>query len=389
MTWWERIAAEVRSLWTPWTPNVPSSAFLGPVSLSGEPVTAQRAASLTAVWACVSLISGCISSMPLILYRRTADDGRERAVEHSLYDVLRVRPNPVQSCQAFYESLVTSVLLRGNGYATVTRDDTGAVRALWFVSPDRVSVELLPTGRLRYRVTTPSGPTLVPDGSMLHVMGPLSADGYLGASVISCFKETLGLSLAQERFSGEYFSNAAVPRGVLTTPRALGDTARARLTTALAAAHDGPGKRFKTLLLEEGMAWQALGLSNEDSQLLESRKFSIQEIARIFGVPAHMLSGEVTGSLTYSNAETRALDFLKYSLGPWLARLESAINYTCIAPLERKQLYVEFLADSLLSTDTTSRYSAYKIGLDAGFLTLDEVRRRENLPALDQVPPVG
>jgi HK97 family phage portal protein len=368
---------------------VPSSALLGPVSLSGEPVTAARAVSLSAVWACVSLISGSISSMPCILYRRT-DEGREKAIEHPLFDVLRLRPNPITSVVSFWEAMVTSLLLRGNAYATLTRDDTGAVRALWFVAPDRVSVELGKTGRLRYRVSTPTGqPTLMPDGSMLHVQGPLSPDGYLGASVISCFKETLGLSLAQERFSSEYFSNAAVPRGVLTTPRALGDTARARLTTALAAAHEGPGKRFKTLLLEEGMAWQALGLSNEDSQLLESRKFSVQEICRIFGVPAHMVSGEVTGSMTYSNAETRAIDFLKFCLGPWIARLESAIAYACISPLERRVLYVEFLADSLLSTDTTSRYSAYKIGLDAGFLTLDEVRRRENLPALDQVPPVG
>jgi HK97 family phage portal protein len=386
-TWWAKLGAELRSLFV--NPNTPASlgVWAAP-SVSGEPVSVQRAMGLSAVWACVSLISGSIASMPLILYRRT-DDGRERATEHVLYDVLRVRPNPVQSCQAFYESLLTSLLLRGNGFATLTRDDAGAVRALWGVSPDRVSIEVLKTGRLRYRVSTPSGQTTVPDGGMLHITGPMSEDGFTGRSVISTFRETLGLGLAQERFSSEFFDHAAVPRGVLSSPKVLGDAARLRLKEALAATHTGPGKRHKTIILEEGMSWTALGLTNEDSQLLESRRFSVEEIARIFGVPAAMVGGEATGSMTYSNVESRSLDFLKYTLGPWLARVESAVNYACISPLERKQLYVEFLPDSLLSTDIAGRYSAYETGLRAGFLTVDEVRRRENLPALDQVSSVG
>jgi HK97 family phage portal protein len=140
-------------------------------------------------------------------------------------------------------------------------------------------------------------------------------------------------------------------------------------------------------VLEEGLQWQPLGINADDAQLIESRRFSVEEIARMFGVPAHMVGGEVAGSMTYSNAETRALDFLKFCLGPWLARIESAVNFSLISPLERRTLYVEFVADSLLATTTTERYAAYKTGLDAGFLTVDEVRKRGNLGALPERAP--
>jgi HK97 family phage portal protein len=144
------------------------------------------------------------------------------------------------------------------------------------------------------------------------------------------------------------------------------------------------------MILEEGLKFEPIGVSHEDSQFIESKRFTIEEIARIFGVPPSMIGADIKGSMTYANAETRALDFLKFCLGPWLSRIESAVNFTCISPLERRQMYVEFLPDALLATDTAGRYAAYKTGLDAGFLTLDEVRRKENLPALaERVPAIG
>ena len=150
------------------------------------------------------------------------------------------------------------------------------------------------------------------------------------------------------------------------------------------------GRRHRTLVLEEGLEFQALGVSQQDSQFIESKRFTTEEIARIFGVPPSMIGADIKGSMTYANAETRALDYLKFCLGPWLARIESAINFACISPLERRQMYVEFLPDALLATDTAGRYAAYKTGLEAGFLTLDEVRRKENLPALpERVPAIG
>jgi HK97 family phage portal protein len=357
---------------------------------SGEPVSLERAVGLSAVWACTTLIAGSIASMPLILYRRVNEE-RERAVEHPLFDVLKVRPNPAQSVVSFWESMVTSLLLRGNAYAVLTRDDDDRVRAIWYTDPDRVRVEVLKTGKLKYTISTGGQTTTVAAGNMLHVVGPMSPDGYTGRSVISSLREVLSTGVAVEKYGAEFFSNAATPRGVLTHAGKLSPSALGNLRQALVDAQTGAGRRHKTLVLEEGLQWQALGISHEDSQFIESKRFTVEEIARVFLVPAHMIAGTTTGStMTYANSESRALDYVKFCLGPWLSRIESAVNFACIPALERRQLYVEFLADSLLSTDTSTRYAAYETGLRAGFLTLDEVRRKENLPALpERVPTVA
>jgi HK97 family phage portal protein len=391
MGWWDRLKHEMRSvILGPYATGDPALTRLfggGPTS-SGETVSVDRAAGLSAVWACVTLIAGTIATMPLVLYRRT-DDGRERALEHPLYDVLHTRPNPVQPVVTFWESLVSALLLRGNGYAMLTRDDDGRVRALWYVNPDRVQVDVTKTGRLTYQVWTGGSSTRVSDANMLHVVGPMSDDGYQGRSVIATFRETLGLGLALERYGGEFFANAATPKGVLKTAARLSQPARDNLTAALDAGHAARGRRHRTLILEEGLEFQALGVSHEDSQFIEVRRFTTEEIARIFGVPPHMIGADIKGSMTYSNSELESLRLLKHTLGPWLARIASAVNHACISPLERRQMYAEYLPDALLATDTAGRYAAYKTGLEAGFLTLDEVRRKENLPALERVPAIG
>jgi HK97 family phage portal protein len=247
MRLWERLKVELRT----WLDvNVPSQTVLantyGLLTSAGEPVSVARAVSLSAVWACVSLISGAVASLPLILYRRT-DTGRERFEEHPLFDVLGTRPNPVQSVVSFWEAMVTALLLRGNAYAMLTRDDDERVRALWYVNPDRVSVDLLKTGRLRYKVSANTGmqQTIAAEG-MLHITGPMSDDGYLGRSVITTFRETLGLSLGLERYASEFFANAATPQGVLTYPGHLSDKAHANLKRSVdetrTSRGDGTGR---------------------------------------------------------------------------------------------------------------------------------------------------
>jgi HK97 family phage portal protein len=350
-------------------------------TVAGEPVSLERAVGLSAIWSCVNLIAGSIASMPLILYRRDGED-RARAVEHPLFDVLKLRPNPVQSVVSFWEAQVTALLLRGNAFATVTRDDDGRVRALWYVNPDRVAVEVLKNGKLRYRIATGGQTQMIDAANMLHVCGPLSEDGYCGRSVITTFRETIGTGLALERYGGEFFSNAATPSGTLTHPGRLNETSKTNLVTSWTAAHTRPGQRHGTVVLEEGMKFEPIGIDHESAQFVEVRRFTTEEIARIFGVPPNMIGGDIKGSMTYTNTEMESLRLLKHTLGPWLARIESAVNFTCISPLERRQLYVEFLADALLSADTKTRYESYKLGVEGGWLTLDEVRRKENLPAL-------
>jgi HK97 family phage portal protein len=362
----------------------------GTGSATGEAVSLERAVSLSAVWACVSLISGAIASMPLILYRKT-DEGREKAVEHPLFSVLRERPNPVQSVVAFWEAIVTSLLLRGNAYALITKDDDGRVRALWMVAPDRVRVDVTKTGTLRYEISTPQGTTKIPPGGMLHITGPLSDDGYLGRSVIQTCRDTLGFGLALESYGSEFFANSATPRGVLTAPQMLTPAATQKLKDSVDASQRGRGRRQGTMVLENGMKWEPIALSHEDSQFLGSRAFSVEEIARLFAVPPIMIGHALQGtSTTYSNAELESLRLVKHTLGPWMSRIESAVAFACISPLERRQLYCEFLSDALLAPDTRSRYEAYRMGVEGGWLTLDEVRAKENLPPLpDRVPAIG
>jgi HK97 family phage portal protein len=359
---------------------------------AGEPVSVERAVGLTAVWACVNLIAGSIASMPLVLYKRS-DDGRDRYTDHPLYDVLHTRPNPVQSVVAFWEAMVTALLLRGNAYALITRDDDARVRALWYVNPDRVHVEVLKTGRLRYTVATGGQTQTVPDTGMLHVPGPMSDDGYTGRSVIATFRETLGLGLALERYGAEFFSNAATPRGVLQAKGRLSAAAQDHIRETFTENHASRGRRHRTMILEEGLEYKPIALPHDEAQFIESRQFGVEEVARIFGVPPHMVGARITGgsSLTYSNVEMESLRLLKHTLGPWLTRIESAVNFACVPPLERRQMYVEYLPDALLAADTKGRYEAYEIALRNRILTVDEVRRKENLPALrlpERVPTV-
>jgi HK97 family phage portal protein len=367
----------------------PALAYLygGSRTSSGEPVNLDRALGLPAVWACCNILAGSIASMPLILYKRS-DAGRERYVEHPLYDVLAVRPNPVQNLHAFWEALVTALLLRGNAYASITRDDDGRVRALWHIHPDRVQAEVLKNGRLRYKVTAGGQTQTLDANAMLHVTGPMSDDGYTGRSVITTFRETLGLGLALNRYGSEFFSNAATPRGTLTSPGRLSPQARENLKTSLEEQHARQGQRHRSLVLEEGMKWEAIAVSHEDAQFIESRRYSSEEVAMLFGVPPHLIGADVRGGMVYSNSGQESLHLLKHVLGPWLSRISSAVNFACIPALERARAYAEYLPDALLATDTKGRYEAYQIGVSGGWLTIDEIRAKENMPVLVERTPI-
>jgi HK97 family phage portal protein len=223
---------------------------------------------------------------------------------------------------------------------------------------------------------------------VLHIVGPMSEDGLTGQSVISAARETFGESLAQQRYGATFFGNGAAMGGTVTHPGRMTDVARESFRASLERQHGGVDRAHRLLLLEEGMKYEKMTVSPEDAEFVEGRRFSVEEIARLFGVPVHMIGGSRTG-MTYANSETEALNFLKFCLGPWLARIAGAVNYRLISPSERFRMYAEHLPDALLATDTAGRYTAYKTGLEAGFLTVDEVRRKENLPPMTSPPPKG
>lgn len=288
----------------------------------------------------------------------------------------------------FWEAMTTALLLRGNAYAEIVPDGAGRARSLNYLHPDRVTPRReTPNGPLVYSVVTNRGTreTVLDAEEMLHVGGPMSEDGLTGLSVISAAREVFGLGLALERYGAVFFANGAAMGGTVTHPSYMTPEARGNFRSYLERQHGGIDRAHRLLLLEGGMKYERLTISPEDAEFIEGRRFSVEEIARLFGVPVHMIGGSRTG-LTYSNSETEEVNFLKFCLGPWLARIAGAVNYRLISPMERFRMYAEFLPDALLMTDTAGRYAAYETGLRAGFLTVDEVRQKENLPPK---PPTG
>lgn len=347
---------------------------------AGIPVTPETALTHPAVLGAVRLVAELTASLPLVVYERTGN-GRRRAENHPVYRLLHETPNPVMTPFTFKETLAMHLLLHGNAYVLIQWDEAGAPGQLWPVHPSRVQVDMSPGGPITYYVTgidgkrTPYGPD-----DILHI--PLLAiDGIIGRSPVQLAREAIGAALAAEEHAAGYFANAARPSGVLKTAGILSPEAAKRLKESWQAAY-GHGKAG-TAVLEDGIEFQPISGNAQESQLIESRQFAMRTIAAALRIPPHMLDPTARG--TYANVETQSLEFLTFSLQPFLTRLEEAFTLKLFLPGERERYFVEFLTDGLLRTDTRTRYQAYKIAIDSGFMTIDEVRARENLPSLAEV----
>lgn len=352
---------------------------------SGEAVSAERCLGEPVVWRCCSLISGSISSLPFVLYRRGDGDSRERYREHPLHDVLAGRPNPAMGATQYWETVVLHLLLRGNSYSSIVRDDDGRVRALWPLHPDRVLPEVMTNGRLKYKVSAGAHTVTVQAKDMLHIAS-MTGDGFVGRSVVTAAREAFGLALAERTYTGEVFSNGLSPRGTLTHPGRLSKEALARLTESLKANHVLRGRRHRTLILEEGAKFEPIGLSHEDAELVESRKLSQAELCMLFGVPPHLAGLDVKSSI-YSNASYEGQHFLRFTLMPWLSRIQSAVNVSLIPALERHQMYAEHNVESLLEPTPKEKIETLALEIQSGILLVDEARRMLNLPALEVRAP--
>lgn len=359
---------------------------LAPESKAGVQVTADASMRVSAVYACVRVLAETLASLPLFVYRRLPNGGKQKAVDHPLYHILHDAPNQWQTAFQFFEMMQGHVTLRGNAYAQRVPGRRGATEALIPLHPDRVDVERLDTGRLRYTVYNPQTSqrrTLTQD-QMLHIPG-LSFDGVTGLSPIEYARDIIGLSIAAESHGSYVFANKAVPGAVMTTPNRLSDEARKNVRQVI---HDSHAREnvHRTMVLEEGLTWQQMGMSNEDAQFLETRKYQIAEIARIFRVQLHII--QEMEHATYTNIEHQGIEFVVHTMRPWLVRWEQAINRALIG--EPDTYFVEFLVDGLLRGDQKSRYEAYERGLNSAFLAVNEVRAWENLnPWEGYDEPVG
>ena len=355
-------------------------------STSGKAVTERSAMQMTAVYSCVRVLAEAVAGLPLNLYRYTGDGGKEKAINHPLYLLLHDEPNPEMSSFVFRETLMTHLLLWGNAYAQIIRNGKGEVVALYPLMPNKMTVDRDERGQLYYSyqrsndeaVRSKDQTVILRPSNVLHIPG-LGFDGLVGYSPIAMAKNAIGMAIACEEYGAKFFANGAAPGGVLEHPGTIKDPQRVR--ESWQSTFGGSGNANKIAVLEEGMKYTPIGISPEQAQFLETRKFQINEIARIFRVPPHMV-GDLEKS-SFSNIEQQSLEFVKYTLEPWVIRWEQSIQRTLLSQEEKAHYFVKFNLEGLLRGDYQSRMNGYATARQNGWMSANDIRELENL---DRIP---
>ena len=361
--------------------------FLFGRTTSGKPVNERTAMQTTAVYACVRILAEAVASLPLHVYEYQDDGGKKLVHDHPLYYLLHDEPNPEMTSFVFRETLMSHLLIWGNAYAQIIRDGAGRVLGLYPLLPDKMEVQRDDKGNIYYVYSRNSdeNPTFKEYGNIklkaedvLHIPG-LGFDGLIGYSPIAMAKNAVGMTLACEEYGASFFANGANPGGVLEHPGVLKDPSKVR--ESWNSVYRGVSNAHKIAVLEEGMKYQQIGIPPEEAQFLETRKFQINEIARIFRVPPHMV-GDLEKS-SFSNIEQQSLEFVKYTLDPWVIRWEQSIQRTLLSQDEKKCYFVKFNVEGLLRGDYQSRMNGYAIGRQNGWMSANDIRELENL---DRIP---
>ena len=352
--------------------------FLFGGTTSGKAVNERTAMQTSAVYACVRILSESIAGLPLHVYRYTSDGGKERTSLHPLYRLLHDEPNREMTSFVFRETLMAHLLLWGNAYAQIIRDGRGYPVALYPMLPDRMSVDRDSQGELVYTYQSDKGQVKLRKESVLHIPG-LGFDGLIGYSPIAMAKNAVGLALATEDYGAAFFANGANPGGVLEHPGVIKPEQADRLRESWATQFGG-ANAHKVAVLEEGLKFHQMSIPPEQAQFLETRKFQINEIARIFRVPPHMV-GDLEKS-SFSNIEQQSLEFVKYTLDPWVVRWEQSLQQSLILPSEKSAVFIRFNLDGLMRGDYQSRMQGYSVGIQNGFYSVNDVRGLEDLNLL-------
>lgn len=347
---------------------------------SGLYINESSALKYTPFWAAVRVITGTLASLPFIVYRRNSSGGKNRAMEHPIYELLHNRPNLYMDALTFIETRQAHVLTYGNGFAEIQRDGGGRPIALWPLLPDKTFRKISDEGVPYYEVHLSKGGTVyLPDYNVLHIKG-LGFDGYTGYNVVAYHKEAIGYGVAVKEFGGRFFGNNASPGGILEYPKDLSDPARKNIMESWNLAHKGLNKAHRMQILEEGLKWVKIGVDPEQAQALEVQKYTVDDCSRIFNIPPHKIGSMERA--TFSNIEEQNIDFVTSTMYYWFRKWEQECNYKLFMPAERKSLFCEILVDGLLRGKTISRYQAYNIGRNAGFLCVDDIREKENMNSL-------
>ena len=354
-------------------------------STSGKKVNERSAMQMTAVYACVRILSESIASLPVHLYQYESEGNKAKAVKHPLYRILHDEPNPEMTSFVFRETLMTHLLLWGNAYSQIIRNGKGEVIGLYPLMPNRMTVDRDSNGQIIYQYqmqdsdahTGKSGSVTLRPSEVLHVPG-LGFDGLVGYSPIAMAKNAIGLSIATEEYGAKFFANGATPGGILEFPGTVKNPESIRESWNQGFSGSNA---HKVAILEEGMKYTPISISPEQAQFLETRKFQIDEIARIFRVPPHMV-GDLEKS-SFSNIEQQSLEFVKYTLEPWIIRWEQSLNRALLTEKEKPDYFVKFNVDGLLRGDYQSRMNGYAIARQNGWMSANDIR---SLEQLDLIP---
>jgi HK97 family phage portal protein len=351
--------------------------YLGGRSTSGFAVSPDRAMQCVTVMACVRVLSESVAQLPVGVFMRNRDGTRTRADNHRLANLLNVRPNEWQTGFEFREMLMAHVLLRGNAYAYIVRVN-GEPRELIPLHPGSVTVEQSEDYSLRYSVSDEKGRVrgVFTGADILHLRG-LSSNGIVGLSPIQLHREAVGLAMATEEHGARVFGNGARIGGILSHPAKLTPESATRLRAQWDDLYSGLSNAHRTAVLEDGMTFTPVTMNSSDAQFLETRKYQRAEIASIFRVPPHLI-GDLDRA-TFSNIEHQSIEFVTHSLLPWVRRWEAVVSRDLITEEERRYLYVRHNLDGLLRGDIKSRFEAYAIGRQWGWLSADDIRASEDL----------
>lgn len=342
---------------------------------SGKNVTEETAIQISTVYACVRVLAETIASLPLNVYESDGKGGSRIAENHPLEYLLHDAPNEEMTSFIWREQMMTQILLRGNSYSQIVRSGKTAILSIYPLLSSNMTVDRDDSGALTYKYQMADENTITLSPSeVLHIPG-MGFDGIMGYSPIALMKTTLGLTLAAEEYGSKVFGNGATPAGVLTHPNRLKDPEKLR--NAWNAAYGGSANAGKIAILEEGMKFERISMPNSEAQFLETRKFQVSEICRIYRVPPHMV-GDLEHA-TFSNIEHQSISFAVHTIRPWLVRIEQSMNKALFSENERGKYFVKFNMDGLMRGDYKSRMEGYAIARQNGWMSADDIRGLENL----------
>lgn len=357
--------------------------FGGPSAISGAKVNHETVMGIPAAYACNRIVAEAIAMLPLFVFERVEPRGRRQAIEHTVYGLLHREPNPWMTSFQWRETMQGHLGFRGNAFSEIEYGRDGRPKALWPLNPTKMQrPKVSQGGTLIYPYILSDGTGVeLPQSRVLHIRG-LSDDGLWGYAPITVFREAFGVALAEREYESRFFGQGAQPGGVLQAKTKLTKDAQERLATSWKSAHEGLSMAHRVAVLEEGIEWKSIGMSNEDAQFVESRNFSIAEMARIWNVKRHKIQ-DLTES-SYNNIEQETISHVTDTVQPWVERWEQQLGKDLFLDSEKAMLYPKFMLQGLLRGDMTARKGYYESAFDRATLSPNDWRELEDMELINE-----